>query len=108
MTQNRIQQDISLLVLEHCRETGQPWHKCPSFPAPLCTIINPYCPDDLCQLPYGHVGTVEGYHVLGTTNYDYADRLDEWHPLLPEGTSRADLIKAGRELADRLFPEEPM
>jgi hypothetical protein len=35
-----------------------------------CQLVNPLCPDDLCVLPKNHVGTEQGYHILGTTAWD--------------------------------------
>ena len=61
------------------------------FDGELCTLVNPACPDDLCYLPYGHIGTKEGYHILGTVSYAHAERFKDFK-LAPEGTDRAHLI----------------
>jgi hypothetical protein len=72
---------------------------------PQCPMINPQCPDDLCILPAGHVGTAEGYHVLGTTAYSAAEKFPlEW--MRPEGTSIEDLYNEGWRIQEELFPSD--
>lgn len=71
------------------------------FDGELCTLVNPACPDDLCFLPYGHIGTKEGYHILGTVAYNHAIRFKGF-PMAPEGTPRWALIRAGSRIARRI------
>src|SRR5262245_48914679 len=75
------------------------------FDAPLCPLINPGCPDDLCYLPAGHVGTEEGFHITGTTAYDSAIKWVHGE-LAPVGTSRSELIRHGAVLAKVLWPDD--
>lgn len=70
------------------------------FDGELCTLVNHLCPDDLCYLPYGHIGAKEGYHILGTVNYSYAERME--FPMAPEGTSRSALITCAARMAHRI------
>jgi hypothetical protein len=69
------------------------------FDEPLCPFINRLCPDDLCYLPAGHVGTEEGYHITSTIAYNYAEKFrygkTDWAPV---GTSRESLISMGAKL----------
>jgi hypothetical protein len=70
----------------------------------LCPLVNPLCPDDLCFLPAGHIGTEEGYHILGTMRYTQADRLVRKGSIMtmaPVGTTRSDLMKLGWDEAER-------
>jgi len=68
---------------------------------PQCPLINPLCPEDLCWLPRDHVGTKEGYHVLGTTPYDYAEKFPkEW--LRTDLDTPDQLIEAGIRLARQM------
>lgn len=82
-----------------------------------CTLVNPLCPDDLCVLPYGHVGTNRRAHLLGSMygsayadEHDYAEALkhrERMSPLMfmaPEGTSESELIRLGRKRAKELWP----
>lgn len=74
------------------------------WPEPLCPLVNPLCPDDLCWLPAGHVGTDEGYHILGTTAYSWAERMifkGSVMLMAPVGTSREDLVSLGWDEAER-------
>lgn len=73
----------------------------PPFDGPICPLVNPLCPQDLCWLPRDHVGTPERYHVLGTTAYDSAERFPkDW--LRPKLTTADQLIKAGGDLARQM------
>jgi hypothetical protein len=73
------------------------------FDDPLCPLVNPACPDDLCYLPAGHIGTEEGYHITGTVAYSDAVKF-EGFDMAEVGTSRHDLVDKGRHLASILFP----
>jgi len=64
------------------------------FDGELCTLVNPACPTDLCYLPYGHIGAIEGYHITGTVSYAYAIKFDGF-VCAPEGTPRARLVHLG-------------
>ena len=76
------------------------------FDEPLCPFVNCLCPDDLCWLPAGHVGSAEGYHITGTVAYDYALRWQYGKTdMAPVGTSRYDLIQRGAVLMNERFPE---
>jgi hypothetical protein len=69
------------------------------FDEPLCPFVNRLCPDDLCYLPAGHVGSKEGYHITGTTAYDYAIKWGFGKKDMAEvGTSRGALIQMGAKL----------
>lgn len=64
------------------------------LPGPQCPLVNPLCPSDLCILPRGHVGTEQGYHVLGTTPYTDAERWPkDWY--VPELTTVRALVEEG-------------
>jgi hypothetical protein len=69
------------------------------FDEPLCTFVNRLCPDDLCYLPYGHIGSRQGYHITGTVSYEYAVRWEDGLNMMPAGASRSDLIRMGSRLA---------
>jgi hypothetical protein len=72
---------------------------------PQCPLVNPMCPDDLCILPAGHVGTEEGYHVLGTTAYTAAEKFPlEW--MMPVGTSVQVLCQEGWRQQEAKFPRD--
>ena len=76
------------------------------FDEPLCPFVNCLCPNDLCWLPAGHVGSDEGYHITGTVAYDYALRWQYGKTdMAPVGTSRYDLIQRGAVLMNERFPE---
>jgi len=105
--QNRIQRSIERLVENHMAEHGvTAAYQMPPFPEPLCTFVNPLCPEDLCYLPYDHVGSKWGYHVLGTTNYSYAEKFDtkKFPSLMPAGTERKKLISVGWKIQREWFP----
>jgi hypothetical protein len=71
---------------------------------PRCTLVNPACPDDLCILPAGHVGTEEKVHILGTDRYSEAVRYD--FPMAPPGTDDEELVRLGWEEQFRRFPDQ--
>lgn len=69
-----------------------------------CGLINPGCPDDLCILPRGHVGTPEGYHVTGTCAYHDAIKFPtEWITRFKDVDV---LIEEGSKLAQKMWPED--
>jgi hypothetical protein len=66
------------------------------------------CPDDLCVLPGGHVGTEEGWHILGTTPWDNPIRVTKrsvmfLHP--DGGDDPIVLVREGAAVARRLWPD---
>jgi hypothetical protein len=67
------------------------------FDEPLCPFVNRLCPEDLCYLPAGHVGSADGYHITGTTAFDYAIKW-KYRDMAPVGTSRHELIQRGAKL----------
>jgi len=52
------------------------------------------------------VGSKWGYHVLGTTNYSYAEKFDtkKFPSLMPAGTERKKLISVGWKIQREWFP----
>lgn len=103
---NLIRLDISNLVENRMRELELDWlgvsrRRAELFDGPLCTMVNPGCPEDLCYLPYDHVGSLDGFHVTGTTSYDYAIHWPN-AGLAPVDTPRKELVHLGYELADRM------
>jgi len=78
-----------------------------------CQLVNPLCPDDLCILPKDHVGTKQGYHILGTTPWDdplHVTKRSVMFLLQEEtGDSREvdqnDLIRIGWTRQQELFPD---
>lgn len=75
------------------------------FDAPLCPFVNVLCPDDLCYLPAGHVGSAQDFHITGTVAYDYAVRWGIPEYMEP-GTSRSALIHRGARLAQQMRLDE--
>jgi len=101
----RIRREIRELVEAEIERQGKPWYQIDRSHWPQCPLINPMCPDDLCVLPAGHVGTEHGYHVLGTTMYSQAERYPkDW--LVYPGTSKEALIRMGWERQQRMFPDD--
>jgi hypothetical protein len=94
-----------LVRAEMHRQGVEAVYKMGPFEGDLCTMINPLCPNDLCYLPYGHVGTDEGYHVTGTVPYDNAEKFKDFD-MAPKGTSRDDLTTMGWDQARELFGED--
>jgi hypothetical protein len=85
--QNRIQRSIERLVENHMAEHGvTAAYQMPPFPEPLCTFVNPLCPEDLCYLPYDHVGS------------------KKFPSLMPAGTERKKLISVGWKIQREWFP----
>lgn len=89
-------------LLDFSRKYATPDNYHPElFDEPLCPMVNRLCPDDLCYLPAGHVGTTEGYHITGTVAYTWAEK---WHygvkDMAEVGTSRSDLINLGYRLQE--------
>jgi hypothetical protein len=100
-----IRRSIERWVQEQMREQGKPWYRVDRSGWPQCPLVNPQCPEDLCILPAGHDGTVEGYHVLGTTSYHSAYKYPlDW--MMPEGTTSEVLIEEGRRRRQEMFPDE--
>lgn len=66
----------------------------------LCPMINPACPNDLCQLPAGHAHAERGWHLLETDAG--MQHLDSF-PMLAPGSTRAELEAAGEDA--QLHPE---
>ena len=100
-----IRRSIERWVEKQIREQGKPWYQVDRSGWPQCPLVNPHCPEDLCILPAGHDGTVEGYHVLGTTAYSHADKFPlDW--MMPEGTTLKVLIEAGWRRQQEMFPDE--
>lgn len=100
-----IRREISAYIEDAIRDQGVLYPNV-VFPGDPCPLVNPLCPDDLCILPAGHPGTDDGYHVLGTTNYDYAERfVHEPFKMLPVGTTKDELIAEGDRVARELWPE---
>jgi hypothetical protein len=103
-----IRADIEKLVERRLRELGETSVYEASrkhggvFTEPLCTYINPLCPDDLCYLPYGHAGCNTGWHVTGTTPYSNAIRWG-FKEMAPLGTTREELIELGWARAEDLL-----
>jgi len=66
----------------------------------LCPLVNPLCPPDLCILPGGH----KGHHQLGTSAGP--ERLSNVMFLYdgPRPFTKRDLIRAGVERREELFP----
>lgn len=58
-----------------------------------CTMVNPYCPDDVCVRPAGH----RGGHTLGTMAYDEQTRRK--FPMLPDGASYDEVVATGWDRA---------
>ena len=81
-------------------------HQGELFPDPLCPFINMLCPNDLCYLPAGHVGTVEGFHITGTCAYDYATRWEDGDCLGPVSASRYTLVNLGAARARQMRLDE--
>jgi hypothetical protein len=75
------------------------------FDEPLCPFVNVLCPDDLCFLPAGHVGSDKDFHITGTVAYDYAIQWGIPEYMEP-GTSRSDLIRRGARLAQQMRLDE--
>jgi hypothetical protein len=75
LRESEVRSRIKALCQYHIINSGIPWHRTKDW-GEQCPLVNPLCPDDLCVLPVNHVGTKEGYHVLGTTSYEFA----EWYP----------------------------
>jgi hypothetical protein len=104
-----IRRELTRLVEDRMAELGIDWLGVIKlhgelWPEPLCPLVNPLCPDDLCYLPAGHVGTEEGYHILGTMPYSQAGRLickGSVMLMAPVGTPRPDLMKLGWDEAER-------
>lgn len=79
-----------------------------------CTLVNPLCPDDLCDLPPHHEGTEEGIHRLSTFIHPMevaSDMEMVWyvvgsHREIPTNLDEQDLRRLGHELAVELWPEE--
>jgi hypothetical protein len=108
-----IQRELELLVEMRVYQLGydslfdfmQHSKRSELFDEPLCPLIVPGCPTDLCFLPAGHPGTDEGYHITGTTAYDAA--IQHADPeLAPVGTSRSELVKRGAAKARILWPDD--
>lgn len=105
MTPSQIRREIAASVDAEILRQGvqgaawldqEKWHKS------TCGLVNPLCPDDLCILPPGHVGTAEGYHVTGTTPYTHAIEF----PLefMTTRRNRAWLIQEGCRRAQVMYP----
>lgn len=105
--ETRIRRDIQQLVEGRMAELGiASWLDVVRmdgelFDGDLCPLINPGCPDDLCYLPAGHVGSSTGYHVTGTTAYHHALYWPH-NSLAAPGTSREMLVTFGRAAAQAL------
>jgi hypothetical protein len=101
-----VQRDIEDLVEDLASKAGKPWYLLyKERDWAQCPLINPLCPDDLCVLPSGHVGTSEGYHVTGTMAYNQAEKFPmEW--LKPEGSRIQFLMQEGWRVADIMFPDD--
>lgn len=103
MDGHQIRRAIETLVEHEIRRQGvqgMAWLNLDKWHKSTCGLVNPMCPDDLCVLPPGHVGTAEGYHLLGTMSYSHAckfpsDRMTGrrnkgW--LIQEGYRRARIM----------------
>lgn len=92
-----IRQQVIDLGEERWRDEGRRgWEGCP--------LVNPLCPDDLCVLPLGHVGTEQGYHLLGTDAYDDPLKLTKRSVLYLEGPlPKEKLVKLGWKRQKELF-----
>jgi hypothetical protein len=77
-----------------------------------CTLVNPLCPGDLCELWYGHKGTTEHKHLLGTMPSSASDpesSVEEVSHIMfmaPKGTNSDELISLGIKRSDELWPEK--
>lgn len=88
-------------------------------PGELCTWVNPYCPNDLCVLPYGHLFSAWNRHITGSMygsanttedeqiallrDIEQTGWLGEGHYLAPRGTPAEELVRLGYKAAERLF-----
>jgi hypothetical protein len=101
-----VQRDIEEMVEDMASAAGKPWHLLYKERTwAQCPLINPMCPDDLCVLPAGHVGTTEDYHVTGTMSYGQAEKFPrEW--MRPEGSNPQFLMQEGWRVADIMFPDD--
>lgn len=72
-----------------------------------CQLVNPLCPDDLCVLPKDHVGTAQGYHILGTTAWDYPLKLTKKSVIFfsEEELDQEGLIRLGWSTQRELWPD---
>lgn len=80
-----------------------------------CTLVNPLCPTDLCQLWYGHKGTDEHKHLLGTMPGSLPDSTNDPEDCVQEvsdvmfmaarGTKAQALMTKGWTRAAQLWPE---
>lgn len=107
MSAATVRKAIQNLVEDRLEEEGVPYHRAKILkPGERpCQLANPLCVDDLCVLPRHHVGSDQGYHVLGTTAYNCAEQFpEEW--MQPTIDTRHQLIQAGCRLQRRMFPEE--
>jgi hypothetical protein len=68
-----------------------------------CTLVNPLCPDDLCQLEYGHEGADRGEHALSTMIDCSA--VSDLMFMAPAGTTKPHLMRLGYDRAMELWPE---
>lgn len=105
MSRAKIRREITKWMEDQIRDQGVPgaaWLDRSEWPQ--CPLVNPNCPDDLCILPAGHVGTAEGYHVLGTMAYTDAGKFS-MEAMMPEGTDAGALYTEGVRRAEVLWPQ---
>lgn len=105
-SRREIRREITRWMEDQIRDQGVPgaaWLDRSEWPQ--CPLVNPNCPDDLCILPAGHVGTAEGYHVLGTMAYTEAGKFS-MELMMPVGTDAQVLCQEGWRRADIMFPRD--
>ena len=90
-----LQRRIADFVEKRMDELGVTLQKVHWDNAEQCPLVNPLCPEDLCFLPKNHIGTAEGYHVLGTTAYDQAEHFSKKDYITDRPVTREWLIEEG-------------